>query len=336
MSNLPSKFKVNEMMSLINSRAEAFKELLPKYLPPERLFRVAQLAISKNPAILACTPGSFVIAMMDCARAGLEPDGKQAALVPYGNTCQFQPMYQGLIKQAVSRGVVKKVEARLVYANDVFRIWYDPEPHLLHEPATTDEGELIGAYAYAILPDGSPQIEWMNRRKLDHIRAKSKGSSAWKTDEEEMHRKTPIKRLFKFLSLPEEIEYAIAADDLVETGGSREDIPLLDISEQEPPATTRTEQIKETLKRGPGRPKASDSLQEAKKSETDSAPSVDPEKGSVSLVDGFLARLRNCSGDELTLIYEEIEVAKASGNVTVGDQSILNSAIGAAEERLGM
>lgn len=271
MANLPSKTKVNELMQLVQSRAETFRELLPKYLPAERLFRIAQLSISKNPAILACSPGSFVLAMMDCARAGLEPDGKHAALVPYGNTCQFQPMYQGLIKQAVSRGVAKKIESRLVYANDTFRIWYDPEPHILHEPATDDEGELIGAYAYAILPDGNLQVEWMNRRKLDHIKAKSKGSSAWKTDEEEMHRKSPIKRLFKFLPLPEELEYAVTVDDMAESGKNRDDMPIIDLSpgELQEPAKTRSDQIKDRLREKRG------------KSSPENPTSPEPTKGNV-------------------------------------------------------
>lgn len=263
MANLPvpSKEKVATLMNVLQSRKEMFKDLLPKYLTAERLFRVAQLAMSKNPLLLNCTPASFLIAMMDCARTGLEPDGKQAAIIPYGNECQFQPMYQGLIKQAIRNGAAKKIEGRLVYANDKFKLWYDPEPHIEHHPAQDDEGELIGAYAYAKLPDGDLQVEYMNKRKLDHIKAKSraasKGFSPWQTDEEEMYRKTPVKRLFKYLAVPEEVEYALAADDLAESGKPRQDIPLLEQPPVDltPQSKSQGERIKDGLKRGrPAKP----------------------------------------------------------------------------------
>jgi len=245
-----AKEKSQTLMAVLQARKEVFRELLPKYLTPEKLFRVAQLAMSKNPALLACSPASFVVAMMDSARCGLEPNGQDAALIPYGTECQFQPMWRGLVKQAVNAGAAKKIMARLVFANDKFRIWYDPEPHINHEPANDDEGEIIGAYAYAILPDDSLQIEFMNKRQLDHIKAKSRSRSGpWTTDPEEMYRKTPTKRLFKYLPVPDEVEYAVQVDNLMETGQARNDIPLLD-KVPEDMNVPQTAKIKEQLKRG--------------------------------------------------------------------------------------
>lgn len=169
-----AKQKSENLLMVLQARKDVFRDLLPKYLTPEKLFRVAQLAMSKNPALLACSPASFVVAMMDSARSGLEPNGKDGALVPYGTECQFQPMYQGLIKQAVQGGAAKKINARNVYANDKFKLKYDPEPHIEHEPAYDDEGDIVGAYAYAVLPDGTMHVEYMNKRQLDHIKAKSR------------------------------------------------------------------------------------------------------------------------------------------------------------------
>ena len=245
-----NKEKVKNLMDVLQSRKDQFKDLLPKYLTPERLFRVAQLAISKQPLLLNCTPASFLIAMMDCARTGLEPNGKDAALIPYGTECQFQPMYQGMIKQAVQGGAAKKINARLVHEFDTFRLWYDPEPHIEHEPATEDEGEIVGGYAYAVLPDGSMHIEYMNKRQLEHIRAKSKARSGpWQTDPEEMYRKSPVKRLFKYLPVPDEVEYAVAVDNQQETGKSRQDIPLLEVVPDPEPPKSQEDKIKEKLKK---------------------------------------------------------------------------------------
>jgi recombination protein RecT len=251
LSNLPAttaKEKSQTLMNVLQARKDIFKDLLPKYLTAEKLFRVAQLAMSKNPALLACTPASFVVAMMDAAKSGLEPNGKDGALVSYGQDCQFQPMFQGMIKQAVSGGAAKKIFARIVYANDKFRLKYDPEPHIEHEPAYDDEGEVVGAYAYAVLPDDSLHVEYMNKRQLDHIKAKSKARSGpWTTDPEEMYRKTPVKRLFKYLPVPDEVEYAVQVDNLAENGRSRNDIPLLDKAPDDL-KVPQTEGIKEKLK----------------------------------------------------------------------------------------
>lgn len=251
---LTPKAKAQSLMAVIEARKDQFKDLLPKYLTPEKLFRVAQMAISKQPLILNCTPASFLVAMMDAAKSGLEPDGRQAALVPYGNQVQFQPMYQGMIKQAVREGAAKKIEARVVHAHDRFRIWYDPEPHVEHEPCLEDEGDIIGAYAYAILPDGNLQVEWMNRRQLDHIKAKAKSRSGpWQTDEEEMFRKSPVKRLFKYLPIPETLEYAVSVDNAAETSRNRVEVPLLESIPVE--KESKTEELAHKLSGGRGRPR---------------------------------------------------------------------------------
>jgi recombination protein RecT len=251
-----AKDKITTIMGMLETRKGQFRDLLPKYLTPEKLFRVAQTAIAKSPQLLDCTPASLVIALMDAAQAGLEVNGRDAALVPYGKQCQFQPMYHGLVKQAVTEGVAKKIQARLVYEHDDFELWFDPEPHIKHIPAFADEGGVVGAYAYAVMPDGEVVIEFMNRRKLDHIKNKAKSRSGpWSTDEEEMYRKTPIKRLFKTLPIPDRLEYAIAVDNWNEAGGPRVDMPLLDVPpiELQEPKQSATEKLAEATKRR-GRP----------------------------------------------------------------------------------
>ena len=255
------KEKAKNMLAVIEARKGAIQALLPKYLTPERLFRIAQLAFSKQPLLLDCTPASFVVAMMDAAKAGLEPDGKHAALVPYKGQVQFQPMYQGLVRQAVSLGVARKIEARLVYQNDRFRLWYDPEPHLEHEPALENEGEVIGAYAYAVLPDGSLKIEWMNLRQLEGIRKRAAAKSGpWQTDREEMYRKTPVKRLFKYLPLPESLDYAVQVDNMVESGARREEVPLLEPVPAEPEAKTKGLEERLDKKKSKPEPASEDQL----------------------------------------------------------------------------
>ena len=96
----------------------AWSDVLPKFLPAERLVRVALTAISEQPKLLECTQESIILALMDAARLGLEPGGslKQAHLVPFKTTCVLIPDYRGLAELARRSGQVRDVYAQVVYA----------------------------------------------------------------------------------------------------------------------------------------------------------------------------------------------------------------------------
>ena len=51
----------------------------------ERFKRVALLAVSKNPDLLACSPSSIIRSIIEAAEIGLEPTGSlnRAWLVPF-------------------------------------------------------------------------------------------------------------------------------------------------------------------------------------------------------------------------------------------------------------
>jgi len=59
-----------------------------------------------------------------------------------------------------------------------------------------------------------------------------------------MYRKTPVKRLFKYLPVPDEVEYAVQVDNLAENGRSRDDIPCL--TSPEDLNVPQTDKIKES------------------------------------------------------------------------------------------
>ena len=63
------------------------KRALPSVITPESFTRMALSALSTNPKLAACTPKSFLGAMMSAAQLGLEPNTPlgQAYLIPYRN-----------------------------------------------------------------------------------------------------------------------------------------------------------------------------------------------------------------------------------------------------------
>ena len=118
----------------IKSMEGEIKRALPSVITPERFTRMVLSALSTNPKLAACTPKSFLGAMMSAAQLGLEPNTPlgQAYLIPYRNKgvdeVQFQIGYKGLVDLAYRSGEVEVVQAQTVYENDKFECEYGLEP----------------------------------------------------------------------------------------------------------------------------------------------------------------------------------------------------------------
>ena len=71
----------------IKSMEGEIKRALPSVITPERFTRMVLSALSTNPKLAACTPKSFLGAMMSAAQLGLEPNTPlgQAYLIPCRN-----------------------------------------------------------------------------------------------------------------------------------------------------------------------------------------------------------------------------------------------------------
>lgn len=152
----------------------------------------------------------------------LNPVMKQAYLVPRKGKCCVDPSYQGLIKIATDTGSVKSIKAKPVFSNEPFEIEQGTHGFVKHGICKDgNKGKRIGAYSIAVLNDGSDHVEWMYEAELMGIRARSesvkaKKTSPWDTDEDEMVRKTVVKRHWKYLPKSDRaimMNQAIAFDD---------------------------------------------------------------------------------------------------------------------------
>ena len=89
-----------KLQDLIGS--DKFKEqmalALPKHLTPDRMARVALTTLLKTPKLGECDPASVLQALMTCSQHGIEPDGRRAHLIPYGNQCQLIIDYKGIVE----------------------------------------------------------------------------------------------------------------------------------------------------------------------------------------------------------------------------------------------
>ena len=212
--------KANKPMQIkdyIKSYEKEIAKALPNVITPERFARMATTAVTQTPALATCTPQSFIGAMLTAASLGLEPNTPlgQAYLIPYGNNCQFQLGYRGLIELAHRSGDIKSIEAHVVYANDEFDFEFGLEPRLKHKPAKKDRGDAVWVYAvYHTKDDGFGfevmSVEDINRHRAKYSKAKN---SPWDTAWDEMAKKTVIKKVLKYAPLKTEFMRAVASDE---------------------------------------------------------------------------------------------------------------------------
>lgn len=216
------------MQQYIKSMEGEIKKALPSAITPERFTRMVLSAISVNPKLAACTPKSFLGAMMSAAQLGLEPNTGlgQAYLIAYRNKgideVQFQIGYKGLIDLAYRSGEVELVQAHVVYENDVFEMEYGLSPKLIHKPAMKDRGEAVQVYAMFKSKSGGYGFEVMS---MDEVRAHAErysqgyGSSysPWKTNFEEMAKKTVLKRVLKYAPLKSDFVHGVVQDETIKT-----------------------------------------------------------------------------------------------------------------------
>jgi recombination protein RecT len=194
-----------------------FKAALPAAYPVEKFKRVAKTAIQNTPALANADRRSLFGAFVRLAQDGLLPDGREAAVVMFGNKAQAMPMIAGILKKIRQSGEVAKVSAQVVYANDKFVVKYGFDEDVEHVPPPLNEprGEPIGAYATAVLKDGSHLLEVMSLEEIERVRKVSRAANngPWVTWFGEMARKTVMRRLAKRLPMSTDLEEEVFSRD---------------------------------------------------------------------------------------------------------------------------
>jgi len=178
---------------------------LPPHVSADKFIRTTVTAVQNNQKLLSCERNSLLSSFLKCASDGLLPDGREAAIVPFGKEAVYMDMLAGVLKKIRNSGELKSLDADVVHRNDQFDHWKDERgPHFKHVPLYGSErGDKYLAYAQAITKDGGVYLEVMDEEQLNKVRAasKQKDGAIWKNWEEEMWKKTVIRRLSKRLPM---------------------------------------------------------------------------------------------------------------------------------------
>lgn len=212
--------KMKDAALVLQGMDKKLSNLLPKNIPSDKFKRTVMLALERNPDLLGKDQQSLFKACQLAAADGLLPDGRQAALVPFGNQVQYLPMVQGILQKLRNSGELKSISVQVVYEHDEFDFWTDEEgQHIKHRPNLIDPGSKKLAYAVAKLKDGGVQIEVMTTHQIEQVKAVSRAasskSSPWQTFEDEMWRKTVLRRICKYLPSSTELDRVYANDNEV-------------------------------------------------------------------------------------------------------------------------
>jgi recombination protein RecT len=149
----------------------------------------------------------------------LNPALKYCYLIPRKGKCTLDISYMGMIKLLTDLGGVRNVTASIVNENDEFAFKKGTDAYIHHIPNLKNPGNKYAVYAIAHFSTGGSQFEIMTRPEIEKVRNKSESwqneekrqYSPWQTWEEEMWKKTVIKRLFKVLPKKQMSDNLLAA-----------------------------------------------------------------------------------------------------------------------------
>lgn len=224
-SGLPA---IKQIRADLHAMEAQFANALPPHIPAARFTRVVMTAIQNNPKLLACTRQSLFNACMQAAQDGLLPDGREGAIVPYGqdeetgrsssDIARWMPMVFGLRKKVRNSGALADWNVQVVQEGDDFDYQLGDDPFIHHKPAMKGgrARKVVAAYSIATWPDGTKSREVMNADQIEDIRKKSKAKKGPWGDPifyPEMARKTVARLHAKQLPMSTDLDTLLRRDD---------------------------------------------------------------------------------------------------------------------------
>ncbi len=214
----------------LDSNRKSLAEVLPQHLPVERLNRTVISCIKSNQKLLECDRGSLWKAVMTAAVFGLEVDGRQSAIIKFGNKAQLIPMVSGLITLAYNAGIV--IDAQTVRAADEFSYELGLDPWLKHRPMSGqgrgNDNPITHSYAISWPMGHRPDrvFDVLDLPDIIDRRDRSPGwrafqagkikSTPWSTDFGPMARKSAVKA--RANHLPWQVQKAVELEGRTDRG----------------------------------------------------------------------------------------------------------------------
>ncbi len=207
-NNLPMEIE-NNVLSIGSS--ENFQNVLKVNNIDRDAFSASAYEIKQamrgNPKLLNCSAESLIGSALTTCKQGisLDPNAKQAYLIPYGNTCKLEISYIGLIN-LIYKNCGATVQSDCVHQNELDSLIYKRQgTKTIFEftPTFGVKGELAVVVSSIEFPDGKVFYETMTMEDIMKVKnaSKSGGSGPWKIWFNEMAKKSCIRRMLKTIPM---------------------------------------------------------------------------------------------------------------------------------------
>lgn len=208
--NLPERV---EARKIVDKFSGSLAGLLPTHLRDDggqQWIASVKAVLATKPEIRIAAendPNALMAALIQAATKGLVPGTKEFHLVPFAprrdapRVIQGIEGYQGIIERIYRAGAVSSVIVEVVKKNDKFSYAPGRDERPQHEVDWFGpRGDLIGAYAYALMVDGATsKVVIVGPDEIERAKAKSASAgskySPWNTDPDAMWMKTAARRL---------------------------------------------------------------------------------------------------------------------------------------------
>ncbi len=196
---------------------------LPDGMTSERFFSVCLNQLAQNRQLLNVDPFTFVSSVLLAAQLGLEPGPPLglAWIIPRRNAgkleASMQIGYEGYRDLVYRSGLVKSVEAFIVYEGDTFE-WERGRGGVdwRHKSLGIPGRDWTHVYAVAETAMGKEMFRAMTREEVlahrDRYVPHWNKSDSWKKEEDKMGRKSVLIQLCKELPRSVEVRQAMVAD----------------------------------------------------------------------------------------------------------------------------
>ena len=252
------------MKDLVEAQLPAIERQLGGAMNSEAFVRAVLSEIGKSPDLMQADPKTLLGGVMLAAQLRLEigsglgefyltprkDRGRQICLPIIG--------YQGMIKLALRSEFVTNVQAFLVRKGDDFSYGGNSERGMFYDWTPQDFEETrdwIGVVATARMKTGGTTWVYLTRTQVMDRRPSYWQSTPWKTNEDEMVKKTAVRALAKFLPKSTDLGRALEADeakvqtlkglDEVEVTRLDDDPETFVVQEQDPMSRTAEERAED-------------------------------------------------------------------------------------------
>lgn len=215
-------------VAAIKQRLDAYKPVIEKLLTGTGISvetYTAQVANAMRavPDLWKCDPETVLGAALKAAQLGLAPNDSRNLcwILPYAGKAQFQMGYGGYMELARRAVPGLKFDGRPVYPNDEFDVDYGKDEPLTHRPAIAKGnprgGEAYAWYVRARFPDGTTQIQIVDKEQVEYHRSFSKqpNGQMWKQSYDAAALKSAVVELKRWLPSSAQLVAAFGADEEV-------------------------------------------------------------------------------------------------------------------------